>query len=582
MNKKKKNILSRIGAVIVAVLCMVTPMSAFAAEGETTSTIDNTKTGSITVYKYNLTDAESKGVNVKQWEATGEANSDVQTTMAPYAIKGVEFTYVKVGDIDTASVNGTVDVVYEIPANLQTILGLSGKSKYTSTEINTALSDKLSQNNTGVKADLTSYVKNGGKTITTDAKGTATASNLELGLYLMVETKFPNNISGIVNPFFVSVPMTKANGSGWFYDVTVYPKNQTTEKPTLDKLVRQDGNTDNTYKKTANGSIGDKMDYIFVSHLPVIGTDAAAYLDTYKFTDKASAGLKYNEQDVNVYFYANENDAKANDTNKAEKTWTKNTDFKVSYTTNDDGTTTMTVVPTEVGYTDINANRSGKFMVVAYSATITENAILGDKGNENDVTLEWKRASSDEIGTIPSNAKVFSFGLNLTKIFKGTKDADATKVQFILKNATDGKYITATGSNGAYKVSGKEADEKSATVFELSTDKKLKIDGIEADTYELTEIATSDGYSLLKEPITIMITKDGDVTASATVNGENASMSTDTASSSANARVELNVVNTATFTLPMTGGAGTILFTLCGCLLALVGISIITGKKKTR
>ena len=578
MNKKKKNILSQIGAVIVAVLCMVTPMSAFAAEGETISTIDENKTGSITVYKYNLTEAKKAGVDVSQWTADGEANTNVQEQMANYAIKDVEFTYVKVADINTASVNGKVDVVYNIPEALQTILDLSGTTEYTSTEINNALSNAMS---TDTKAKLTEYVKNnGGKTITTNATGFAQATNLDLGLYLMVETKFPNNISEAVTPFFVSVPMTKANGSRWFYDVTVYPKNET-DTATVDKYVRQDVSIDSSYNETANGSVGDKMDYIFVSHLPQIGTDKNNYLKNYYFTDVASKGLTYVKNDVVIRFYDKEADARANNAN-ASTTWNQNDgNFTVDYDENaDDGTTKMIVTPTDTGYETINQQMSGKYMVVSYSATINANAVLGDNGNKNEVTLKWNRQPSDSLEEVKDDTKVFSFGLNLTKTFEGNKTADATKVEFILQNTTDKKYITANGSDGVYKVTGKEDDEKSATVFKLSTDKKLKIDGIEADTYELTEIATSDGYSLLKEPITIVITKNGDVTASATVNGENTSMSAD--NGSASARVDLNVVNTATFTLPMTGGAGTILFTLCGCLLALVGISIITGKKKTR
>ena len=65
--------------------------------------------------------------------------------------------------------------------------------------------------------------------------------------------------------------MTNDDGEQWFYDVYVYPKNQT-NIPDLDKKVRQHDDAElydePEYKDSATGSEGDVMDYIFVSHLP--------------------------------------------------------------------------------------------------------------------------------------------------------------------------------------------------------------------------------------------------------------------------------------------------------------------------
>ncbi len=591
MNKKKKNILSRIGAVILAIMCMLMPMSAFAEDATATTgtmpTIKDGEKGSITLYKYNLTKAREDNAYNENWKATGEANSEVETAMKKYGIEGVEFTYLKVADIstknETTTGKGKVGVVYSnVPEELAEILGLSG-TEFTSDEINNALSDKLAKDNVNTKTSLTNYVKNntGSKTLTTNKEGYATTGDLDLGLYLMVETKFPNDISVSVNPFFVSVPMTNVDGNDWIYNVTVYPKNET-DKATVDKFVRQDVNEDPAYNKTANGSIGDKMDYIFVSHLPKISDDPATYLTDYYFTDTASKGLKYNE-DVVIYFYDNEEDAKVNNTAANPTKWDKDSGlFEVTYDKNTaDGTTTMTVKPTEAGYKAINPAMSGKYMVVSYSATITEDAILGDAGNENEVTLNWRRDPSAGMTTETSSTEVYTFGLNLTKEFAG-KNGNFSEVQFILQNTTDGYYVVAkeTAEKGVYTVTGKTDKEDEATKFVPSSTGKLVINGIEADVYKLTEIKTSEGYSLLKDPITIEITKDGKVHATAKVDGKVVDMSDD--GKSTNARVDLTIVNRSNFTLPITGGTGTILFTLCGCALALVGIAIITGKKKTR
>ena len=74
------------------------------------------------------------------------------------------------------------------------------------------------------------------RTITTDdTTGIATASGLDLGLYLVVETNAPDKVTAPVAPFLVSVPMTRIADNDttnkltdWIFDVHVYPKNSTT------------------------------------------------------------------------------------------------------------------------------------------------------------------------------------------------------------------------------------------------------------------------------------------------------------------------------------------------------------------
>lgn len=71
----------------------------------------------------------------------------------------------------------------------------------------------------------------------TDKNGYTHLDNLELGLYLFVETEVPEQVTDTVNPWFVQLPFTSADGDMWQYDMNVYPKNQS-GNPTLDKSVR--------------------------------------------------------------------------------------------------------------------------------------------------------------------------------------------------------------------------------------------------------------------------------------------------------------------------------------------------------
>ncbi len=535
----------------------------------------------------------------------------------------MEFTYVRVGDINTESVNGNVSLLYDIPSALESALSISdnrGDHKHTSDELNKALASTLSDNTAG-KNTLEKYVGSAGgatKMPLTDANGVTSASGLQLGLYLLVETKVPANVHTTVDPFFISVPMTDNEGDDWFYDVTVYPKNQT-NIPDLDKLVRQHDDAalydKPAYENIATASEGDVVDYIFVSHLPKI-TSEATYLTQYTFIDKMDKGLTYNK-DAAIYFYNNETDAKANNTANAIKTWAHgDAAFEETYLESGNEFSQMTVAPTAAGLKQIDPTFSQCWLVVSYSATVNSDAtpVLGDTGNTNDVQLTWKRTSMDFIDTLEDRCRVYTFGINLQKEFTDSKTkGDPTKVNFVLKNESDGHFIIADkAEDGLYYVTDgkKGAKESEGTVFTPSKDGKLIINGLEANTYVLTETHTSAGYSLLKEPITIAIkcTVDDftpsqttlydikDITgnnhknmievngerASATVDGKATAMSADAvgATSSTNARVDMTVVNTSTFELPQTGGYGTILFTLAGCAVAFAGVLVLSKKSK--
>lgn len=616
-----KKLIMHLSALMLSAACAVSSVIPVAAAPN--DIIDTTRSASVTIHKYDMTAATEDGIDIYQYTANGKKDTDAETTLKDYVIEGVEFTYVKIGDIHTENANGTVKILYDIPTALETALGMSdsrGDHKHTSDELNKSLSDTLTDNTAG-KNTLENYIVSASGSTRmplTKADGTTSATGLQLGLYLFVETKVPANVHTTVDPFFVSLPMTDNEGDDWFYDVDVYPKNQT-NIPDLDKLVRQHDDAElygkAEYGDIATGSEGDVMDYIFVSHLPKI-TSEATYLTQYTFVDKLDKGLTYNK-DVAIYFYNYEADARANNTANAIKSWGHGSSaFEETYEGSNSDHNQMTISPTREGLKEIDPTLSQCWLVVSYSATVNSDAtpVLGDAGNTNDVTLTWKRTSMDYMDTLEDRCRVYTFGLNIKKEFTDSDTkGDPTKVQFVLKNETDGHYIVAKKTeDGVYYVTdaSKGAKEEDGTVFSPNGSGKLIINGLEADTYVLTEIHTSSGYALLKEPITVEIkctaddftpskttlydTKDinGNAhkkmievqgeRASALVNGENTNMSVDVVKNvnSTNARVDMTVVNTSTFTLPQTGGYGTLLFTLAGCAVALAGVVILLKKSK--
>jgi fimbrial isopeptide formation D2 family protein/LPXTG-motif cell wall-anchored protein len=601
-SKNYKRLLAIATASVMALaspagLAMSTAVNVFATTAKD-DVIDTNHQCSLTIHKYDLTAAQQAGVDVSKFDSDGEQDTAAESALASYALKGVEFTYLKVGDINTSSVTGSLKLLYDIPTQLETVLGLSDVShKYTSDQLNSAIATLLTENTTGKNA-LEDYItKNGGTAMTeTSTAGVASASSLAQGLYLVVETKVPEEVHTTTNPFFVSLPMTDVTGDYWNYDVVVYPKNQT-NNPTIDKVVSVD-NKD--FADTATASEGDTLSYRIVTKLPTI-TSKATYLTKYTFVDTLSKGITY-KKDAAITFYTNASDAK-NGTGTAADTWSHGS---VNFTeTYDDTKNTMTIAMTDTGLGKLNPAKTDCYMVVTYTATVknTADVVLGDNGNPNDVKLTYSRTNTSEENTIEDKANVYSYGINLLKTFADSK-GDATAVQFVLYNKTDSYYVTATGTNGTYYVTDAThgAAEANATKLSPNADGKLIINGLEADDYTLREIQTDDGYSLLKEDMAISftVTKDTIKPSVATVtgiknenenviitNGDRATAKVDnqattmsTDGTSANARVDMSVVNTQTFLLPQTGGLGTIVFTLIGACVVILGIFVITATTK--
>ncbi len=652
---KKRNF-KKIFTAAFSAVCMtsltltsIMPAMPVSAAVDVNDTINTDMKGSLTIHKYDITAATEDGVSVADYFSDGKQNAAAESALADYAIPDVVFSYVKVSDIQTVSEvkdgESHVQLMYTLDTELESILKLKnehGDHKYTSDAINKAMKTLLDgDNNTTGKNALERYIKGVSHHEAfdkTDAQGIAKVSGLDLGLYLVVETQVPANVQYTTDPFFVTIPMTTDDGDSWFYDLHVYPKNQT-DIPTLDKKVRQNDDTaignakgekDAKYYDYGTGSEGDVMEYILVARIPKI-TSEASYLTTWEFIDEVDYGLTYNQDSFNVYIYNTEADATEADPSKAVATMSKDK-YTLSFDTHTDSVHNgFTLSMNAAGLEEINHSPkyAEKYMTVCYKATMDSSAkvVLGDTGNVNDVSLTWKRTFQTNFDHLYDEVRVYSFGLNILKTFEDAtgqatgRPGDATKVQFILQNATDGHYVTATGSNGVYYVTdgNKTADREDAFIFSPAADGSLVINGLEADitadghvssqTYILTEVQTSDGYSLLKEPITIVIdgtdasilpsltelydvkdaaknTADGRDSftytltdnADATVDGNATAMTADNAS--VNARVELTVVNHSQFLLPPTGGYGTIIFTLIGCAAAFAGVMVIVRHKK--
>ena len=250
--KLKRLFTAALSAVLALSLCA---MPAMAADGSTTtptapntstSTINKDQKGSITIHKY-LMDDTSKALP----STNGEKTETLPDGALPAS--GVGFTLYQVKDINELikyfdGVSGDL----EVNANSYFVDGDYSK---------------------GVTADVAGKWHDSKKT---SKDGIVTFENLELGLYLVVESEKPVTVTEAVEPFLVSVPMTRIGEDGktipneWLYDIHVYPKNSTSKG-------------DVTLKKM--GAVGDKTD---PNSVPVQGV---------KFTlEMLTAGANENDE----------------------------------------------------------------------------------------------------------------------------------------------------------------------------------------------------------------------------------------------------------------------------------------------
>ena len=605
--KKIHRVLAMLMAAIMALSLITT---AFAEP-----TIDPGKKASLSIYKYDITKASADGVwDAESYVSTGLHDDAVIDKLSKYTIQGVEFTYLRVADIamnnELVKSQRQVGVLYGFDGSersnaVLSAIGLTGADThktegginyFTSDMLNNKLSTALTANATTVKNALETAVKSGGVAMPeTDATGHASASDMEQGLYLIVETRVPENVTSTCNPFFVPLPMTTIDGAAWNYDVTVYPKNQT-GNPDLEKTVREAKNstgkntgtlTDSKdgYVHTATASVGDTVDYQIISTLPTI-TSKASSLSEYTYVDTMSKGIRYNKNDVVIEFFKD-----AGCTDKITTRDENSGNFTVAY---DDTANTMTIRMTDTGLSEINEaatvytnsvkrGYSDCTMRISYAAILTADAKMGDTDNPNEVVLTWRRTNNTYFDTLKDCCHVYTYGIDVLKQFSDN-GGNLRNVKFKLRNDTDDVYVVAEQKDGVYYAKGFAAKKADATTFVPNSSGHIVVKGLEDDAYSLTETATDKGYVLLKDAIKIVIktSENGQcekcgaklLTASATVNGKDASMT------DGNAIVPLTVVNNPGFDLPKTGGYGTWMFTIGGVVLLGAAAFIVIRSRK--
>lgn len=220
--KLKRFLTGVLSAVMALSVCA---LPAAAAEGNasttatkyTTSTINMSKRGSITIYKRSMTTALPTKPAGKG-ETTPNPGGD--------PLENVGFTVYKVLDAGKL-------VEYYNGLSTETVKEITVASCF---KDGTAATAYTKENLKPEIAEAAVKDSNNNKTeLFTNDQGVVKFDNLEVGLYLVMETTLPQAVTQKAEPFLVSIPMTRIgagkdettnpNNEVWMYDVTVYPKN---------------------------------------------------------------------------------------------------------------------------------------------------------------------------------------------------------------------------------------------------------------------------------------------------------------------------------------------------------------------
>ena len=328
--------------------------------------------------------------------------------------------------------------------------------------------------------------------------------------------------------------------------VTIKEKNAA---PTNEKKVEEDATKD--YGKVNDADIGQTVNF-----QSTITAQAGA--ENYVFHDKMSAGLTFGSV-TGVTLNGKTVDA-ANYTVKTS-----------GFATDHD--CTFEVIFTQTFCDTLKANDR---IVISYTATVNENAVIGGNGNLNESKIEYGE-NGKTTTTPPSTTTTYTWKIDVFKytVVKATEEGkeDTEKglanAQFVLYKMVNGvkNYAIVDANN---KITGwttnayNSAEAMKASVIITPDDGTFTITGLDSDTYYLEEIVAPAGYNVLSGPVTVVINDKGEVTYNGTSTGT------------------VKVLNQSGTELPSTGGMGTTIFYVLGGVLMAGAFVLLVVRKRMR
>lgn len=394
--------------------------------------------------------------------------------------------------------------------------------------------------------------------------GENTLSTDNAGYYLLADATQDN----VSNPHNYSATLLTGLVNK---DVTLNVKSTT---PVVHKKVMNSEGT--KYEDATDYNIGNTVPFMITG---TISSQIKSYDNyTYYFTDTLPKGLTLDENSIVVQAenvtsgYAQ--GIKATDATKL----TKDTDYTVTTTKNDDGTTTFKVELTDLKklVTDGKVKTSDT-IVVTYNAKLNENAVVGQAGNINNVQLTYSNNPyHDGTGTTTNrNAKVYTYELLVNKTGNGGKAL--TGAGFTLQKKDGDTYKTIA------TIDPDHTTDNSNIVAKIVDGSKFEFSGLDQGEYKIVESTVPKGYKKADDiEFTISATFENQNSADAalkTLSVDNTALSVNKTDSGV-IETTVNNKSDSAFVLPSTGGMGRYIFLGMGALVVVLAIAAPSLKKK--
>lgn len=395
------------------------------------------------------------------------------------------------------------------------------------------------------ESNAVEFSKEAAKHLTSNpsATGTSTITVTEAGYYLIKDKD--NSLTGKDGKAYTAYILKVIK------DETVKPK---ADVPSVIKKVKDTNDTTGEttdWQDSADYDFGDKVPFQLTATLPKTNFDKyqTYYLE---FSDTLSKGLSYDENSLVVKV--------------GERTLTTS-EYTISTIKDSEGNTKLSVVITDVKA--LGGTAGGK-VTVDYTATLTTDAVIGAKGNPNEVELIYSN-NPNENGT----GKPKDTG-------KTPKDTVIVFTYKTVVNKVDQNQQPLTGAGFTLykKVKGEWKVVKEITAGEAT---KFEFAGIDDGEYKLSETATPAGYNTIKDiTFTVEATHDTEADQPKLTNLSGVAASgqiTFTADKDAGS-LTTQVENKKGSILPSTGSIGTTVLYVAGSVLVVAaGILLVTKKR---